>query len=529
MKYSSILLALLLLSSGVASAQNTTTASGTVFEDRNGNNQQDQGEPGIAAVGVSNGRDVVTTDKSGRYKLPVDNDDIVFVIKPAGYRLPVDERNLPQFYYIHKPQGSPELEYAGVQPTGDLPESVNFPLKKTEEKKNFKMLVFGDPQPYNKQEVDYFDRDIVSEVAGIQDYDLGITLGDLVGDDLDLFAPYTKSVARVDLPWFNVYGNHDMNFDAATDSLADETFERVFGPPTYSFNHGNVHFIVLDDVVYPRTDGESGYIGGFTKEQLTFVENDLKHVPKDKLVVLAFHIPIIQPESYRAFRLEDRTKLFNILEDYPHTLSLSAHTHIQQFKFFGDESGWNRLSPHIHYNVGTTSGDWWSGVPSEQGIPPTLMRDGTPNGYATINFEGNQFTLDYKAAGYDASHQMSIWGPKVVPQDSWHGAELYVNYFLGSDKTEVEYKVADNEWQPMQKVEESDPFVAQLRQKWDTSESLLPGKRPSNPIESTHLWSAGVPNDLPLGKQTIQVRVTDMFGQQYFDSYEYKVVKPAKD
>lgn len=525
MKYFSLFFALLFIGSGFVSAQDT--ASGIVFEDNNGNSQKDNGEEGIASVAVSNGRDVVLTNDQGRYTLPVDDDDILFVIKPSGYKLPMNELNLPQFYYIHKPEGSPELEYPGVEPTGSLPQAVNFPLIKTEQKTDFKILVFGDPQPYTKEEVEYFDRDIVSEVADVEGYELGISLGDLVGNDLDLFDPYIQSVARVGIPWFNVYGNHDMNFDAESDQFADETFERTFGPATYSFNHGKVHFIVLDDVVYPRTDGESGYIGGFTDEQLTFIENDLKHVSNDQLVVLAFHIPIIIPEGSQPFRKEDRDKLFDLLKDYPHTLTLSAHTHLQQLRFYDDEKGWHREEPHIHYNVGTTSGDWWSGVPDDRGIPPTLMRDGTPNGYATIDFEGSEYTFDYKAANYDESHRMAIWGPKVVPQDSWHGAEIFVNYFLGSDKTKVEYKVADNDWQPMAKVGEGDPYVAELRQKWDTSETVLAGKRPSNPVISTHLWSAGVPNNLPVGKQTIEVRVTDMFGREFHDTFEYEVVRQS--
>lgn len=220
-------------------------------------------------------------------------------------------------------------------------------------------------------------------------YEFGITLGDIVGDDLDLFEPYTESVAKVGQPWFNVYGNHDMNFDADSDQYAEETFEATIGPPTYSFNYGNAHFIILDDVVYPRTDGESGYIGGFTEKQLTFIANDLKHVPNDKLIVLAFHIPTFMPDGWgRTFRVEDRRRLFNILKDYPPTLSLSAHTHLQQFHFFDEEKGWQRINPHIHYNAGTTSGDWGSGVPDERGIPPILMRDGTPNGYAMLNLDG---------------------------------------------------------------------------------------------------------------------------------------------
>lgn len=503
-------------------------ATGIVFNDSNGNGSMDRNEEGVASVAVSNGRQVVLTDDRGRYELPVDDDTILFVVKPSGYSLPVNDRNLSQFYYIHKPEGSPELDFDGVQPTGPLPESVNFPLIKSEEQEDFKVMVFGDPQPYTAREVDFFDRDIVSEVAGIEGYALGISLGDLVGDDLELFDPYTKSVGRVGIPWFNVYGNHDMNFDAESDRHADETFEATFGPATYSFNHGKVHFIIMDDVVYPRADGESGYIGGLTEKQLAFIENDLRHVPTDRLIVLAFHIPTFMPEGWgRTYREEDRDRLFELLKAYPHTLSLSAHTHIQRVHFFDHGEGWKQDKPHVHYNVGTTSGDWWSGTPDERGIPPTIMRDGTPNGYATLTFKGNDYVFDYKAAGAEADYRMSMWGPKVVPQYSWHGAELYVNYFLGSDSTRVYYRLkGEKEWSRMNRATEQDPNIAQLRQKWDTAAKVLSGKRPSNPAASTHLWKMRVPNNLALGEQTIEIRVTDMFGRHFFDDFTYEVVKP---
>jgi len=330
------------------------------------------------------------------------------------------------------------------------------------------------------------------------------------------------------VPWFNVYGNHDMNFDAQSDSIADETFEATFGPATYSFNQGDAHFIILDNVMYPRNDGQSGYIGGFTDRQLTFIKNDLQHVPEDHLVVVAFHIPIFMPEGWgRTFRVENRDRLFELLEDHPNTLSLSAHTHIQQFEFFDAESNWQQVRPHIHYNVGTTGGDWWSGIPNKRGIPPTLMRDGTPNGYAMLNIDGNNYTLDYKAADKPADYQMSVWGPKVVPQNAWHGAQLFVNFFMGNAYTDVEYRVKgeQTEWRTMNKVEEQDPHVAALRQKWDQADKVHEGKRPSNPVASSHLWKTGVPNDLPLGTQTIEIRVTDMFGRTFDDEFTYKVIK----
>ena len=237
-----------LLVSSVALAQ--TSASGYVFEDSNKNQKKDNREKGLENVAVSNGVQVVKTDKNGKYSLPVIDGQTIFVIKPSGYQVPLSENNLPKYYYQYKPNGSPShFEYKGSMPTGALPKEINFPLNKQNESKNFDILVFGDPQPKTAKELDYFKRGIVNEVkTNKQKAVFGISLGDLVWDDLSLQNPYKQVMQEIGLPWYNVMGNHDMNYDAKEDFLSDETFEANFGPANYSFNYGNVHFIVLDDI-----------------------------------------------------------------------------------------------------------------------------------------------------------------------------------------------------------------------------------------------------------------------------------------
>jgi hypothetical protein len=78
----------------------------------------------------------------------------------------------------------------------------------------------------------------------------------LVGDNLSLQKPYADVMKEIGLPWYNVMGNHDMNYEAKEDMLSDETFESNFGPANYSFNYGNVHFIILDDILYPILETE---------------------------------------------------------------------------------------------------------------------------------------------------------------------------------------------------------------------------------------------------------------------------------
>ncbi|HOI49131.1 MAG TPA: metallophosphoesterase N-terminal domain-containing protein, partial [Prolixibacteraceae bacterium] len=245
-----MLMPVMLLAVWLAGAQQSVT--GYVFEDVNANGKRDRKEAGIAGVGVSNGREVVLTDPSGKYILPIGSDDIVFVVNPTGYQTPVSADRLSKFYYIHKPQGSPSLKFAGVPPTGNLPASVDFPLYRSKEGEDFEILLFGDPQAYNKNELRYFDQRIVSELAGNADrFAFGISVGDLVGDNPDLFVPYVETIKKIGIPWYNVIGNHDLNHDAQTDQQADESYEQVFGPSTYSFNYGKAHFIIIKDILWP--------------------------------------------------------------------------------------------------------------------------------------------------------------------------------------------------------------------------------------------------------------------------------------
>jgi hypothetical protein len=95
----------------------------------------------------------------------VNDGNTIFVIKHVGYKTPVDENFIPQFFYHHKPEGSPDsLTYKGVPPTGKLPKSVDFALRKQNEPENSSAFVFGNPQPCSIQDMDYFTQKIAQVV-----------------------------------------------------------------------------------------------------------------------------------------------------------------------------------------------------------------------------------------------------------------------------------------------------------------------------------------------------------------------------
>lgn len=505
------------------SAYSQQTAKGYVYDDTNRNGKKERREAGIAGVTVSNGTEVVLTDDKGYYSIPVDEGNTLFVIKPSGYKTAVDEDYIPQFYYHHKPEGSPQsLHFKGVSPTGKLPKSVDFPLYPYNEPDHFTAIVFGDPQPYSMDDLDYFTRKIVDDVKKTDQTLFGISLGDIVGDNLDLQPVYKERMRRLQLPWYNVMGNHDMNYDAPSDALSDETFERNFGSANYAFNYGNAHFIILDNILYPDPRDGKSYWGGYREDQLLFLANDLKYVPKDKLIVLSQHIHMKDEPGYRA---EDRQRIFDLLKDFDNVLILSAHTHLQDQIEYTQEQGWMGKKPLHEYNAGTTSGDWYSGKTDAAGLPDATMRDGTPQGYIFLNINGNSYDADYKVAGKNSDYQMNIYAPKVVPYKGRTTAQIVVNFFMGSKNDVVEYRIDNGPWQKMRYTETVDPTYLSKLFEWDMTDRLLPGRRPSNAVNSTHLWSGPLKLDLPPGEHTIEVKATDRYGKSHFGKRKYSILE----
>jgi hypothetical protein len=487
-----------------------TIAVGVVFHDRNGNGVRDAGEEGLAGVRVSNQHDVVETDADGRWRLPVEieDDTTFFVVKPRGWMTPVDEeRQLPRFYYTHKPNGSPPLRYGGVEPTGPLPESIDFPLRPNREPDTFRAIFFGDTQARNQRELEYMAHDVIVELIGT-DAAFGVTLGDIVFDDLSLFDLHNRTVALIGIPWYNVLGNHDMDFDAVDDRHSDETFERHYGPNYYAFEHGPTHFIVLDNVHW-RSEGSKrtgSYTSLFDEDQLRFVRNYLAGVPEDRLVLLMMHIPIT--------RTEDREAMFRLIGDRPYVMSIAAHTHTQEHVFLDERHGWRASKPHHHVINVTVCGSWWRGLPDDRGIPHTTMRDGAPNGYSIITFDGNEAIIDFKAARRPATYQMNIYAPYSVTTSEAAEVEVLVNVFGGSERSTVEMRLGtDGQWQPLDKVLRKDPAYEAL---FEVEKDLKSPWQPMREgINSPHIWQGWLPADPRPGMSVIHVRTTDMYGRTF--------------
>lgn len=496
-----ILLAVLLFAL-IAPAACQDFAQGIVYNDANLNRARDPGEKGIAGVRVSNGRVIVQTDSSGAYRLPVDDDTIIFVTKPRGWMNPVDANNHPKFYYVHKPKGSPPQKYKGVDPTGPLPESVDFPLFKREEPDRFKAIFFGDTQPSSKAAVFTLGHDIVEELVGA-DAAFGVTLGDVVGDNLALYEDVAAAHGLIGIPWYYVKGNHDTNYDGRPyHHLTAETWARVFGPPYFSFDYGPVHFVVLNNPYYEH-DGR--YTAELDFRQKLWLRRDLEFVPKDQLIVFMMHIPI--------HWMLDRAEVFQLFQDRPNTFSISGHTHTLYQVFCGEAHGWKGPQPHHHLINGAACGAWWRGAPDEVGQPHSTGADGTPNGYTIASFDAAAYSFRYKAARRPADYQMNIFAPEEVPSADTGATDVVANVFAGSPMSKIEIKLGDGPWVEMSRVAEPDPYYLRIKELEDKLTKPLLWRAVQAPGNSAHIWKAKLPAGVPPGTYLIHVRSKDVFGQ----------------
>ncbi len=505
-------------------AAEITIARGVVYHDVNADGDRDPGEPGVSAVRVSNGVDVVLTDERGRWELPVEGDAVIHVVKPAGWQVPLNEHHLPRFSYVHRPDGSPDgLAFPGFAPTGPLPDSIDFPLRPHDEPERFDVVVFGDPQPYTMQDVAWFARDVMAELVGT-DAAFGVSLGDIVGDDLELFEPLNQAQAMPGIPWYNVYGNHDMNFLSAGDEHAAETFIRTYGAADYAFQWGRAHFLVLDNVIWKgprrRDDGSldiGNYHGELRPDQLAFVRSYLATVPRDELVVVMTHIPLLSTAAQHS--TANRRELLEALSTHPRTLSMSGHTHTQRKILFGPEDGY-AAGEHLHANLATASGSWYRGAIDEDGIPETSMRCGAPNGWNVLEIDGTDFALRFVPARRPADHQMRIWidADEMTPEEA-AGSEVAVNVFAGSERSVVRMRLRPTggeatAWIGLRHEVRPDPFLV-ARKALEASDTPPTGRPTPGLTDSFHMWFGELPAEIAPGHHVIEVETTDMFGRTH--------------
>lgn len=536
------------------SMSDADVARGSVFLDRNENGVRDRDEPGIPGVAISNGIDVVRTDGRGKYHIPLAPESVLFVSKPAAYDVPVNADNLPQFYYIHYPNGTPPVatwKYDVIEPTGPLPREIDFPLLASKVEKEFNAMAFADPQAKTEEEQDMVREDVVNELMGNPfDAKFGITAGDVVYDTLSLYERHNRMFGQIGIPMWNVPGNHDINFESPNHKYATQTFVKHFGPTYYSFDYGQIHVVALNNVQYKGAGqgkyDNTTYRGYIPEEQLAWLKNDLEQVDRDKLILITTHIPLVtyaldgKGERYAMgdnINTVNLNKLLEILQPFEHIYAIAGHDTSNSWKVEVNHAhGWYG-TPWVSHTLAEVRGNGWKTGPRDnRDVRDATMQDGNPNGYYVMRFDGTQVEPRFIPSGQkgNLNQRMRImldpmlegtvdFEGKVVAINRGTlvpGTKVVVNLFDGGERDSVEMSVDGGAYVPMTNVIRNDPLMVREYAKYQGTPDAF-----SSPQPSSHIWEYDLPYwELATGLHTIAVKSRDEFGQTAEDSFSFELL-----
>ncbi|WP_294081307.1 calcineurin-like phosphoesterase C-terminal domain-containing protein [Proteiniphilum sp. UBA5384] len=490
---------------------------------------------GIPGVVVSDGHEVTVSDENGVYYLASGKQEkYVFISVPGNYEVPYEGR-APQFFKKIR-EGVDVVERHDFELTAvDNNDHVVLTMadihlaKRVDDLVQFELFI----EDINETIAQY-------ESSGKKVY--GLTLGDLSWDTYwyannFTIKDYVLYMNKINTPVFNTMGNHDNNPYVTGDWGAAQYYCDIIGPNYYSFNLGNVHYVVLDDILYHNNGGSDGVMGqrnydaGFTSEQINWLRKDLEKVEdKSAPLIVALHIPVFsQPNinnvsNYRIANAE----FHNLLSQFDNVHIVSGHTHIN----------WNyeHSEKLMEHNTAAVCATWWwtgySGYASNH-----ICKDGSVGGYGVWDMSDKSAKWHYKSMGYDHDYQfrtydlntIEITADKYAPYaNATYAAQVpeYAgDYAKKSDKNEVLINIwgYDKEWEitvkeggktlPVTRVSAKDPLhvisyeVARLNRNATPSATFTTSN-------TSHMFKVKASS----ATSSLDIQVVDRFGRTYTET-----------
>ncbi len=382
--------------------QPTAVVTGTVFEDRNGNDTFDGKDLPLEGVSVSDGVTLVVTDAKGHYRLETSTErrrtDQVFITQPAGYSVGTDEFMTPRFY-----RGLGQLA------DGDAT-TADFGLIKdaASRSSNFTFGNIADP---------HVNADLAEQIQEInstqQDVPFIQVSGDLTNNATDAqFNTYQAATAQSEVPVWPAVGNHEYS---AGSTYADRinNYRNHVGPEWYSFDYGNRHFIVLEN------NGAAPF-----DEQLTWAKADLAQNVGDKKLVVLTHQPMNVPFGSNAVY----DQYGDLLEKYGAELILVGHEHSNDVE---PDSAFAGTAKHVQ----TSSSSY------------TI--DNAPRGFRYVSMTDESFQNPFRM--YGSEDDLTITSPAdgtAVPLAGFPGIQANA-YDTADAPTDVEFRMDGGNWRPL--------------------------------------------------------------------------------
>lgn len=492
---------------------------------------------GLADVVVSDGVEVVKTDKRGVYQFESAKKwGYVFISVPKGYEVS-SEGVLPQFH-------------ATLTENADKAERHDFNLVKVNQDK-YRVYFLGDMHLADRtNDLNQFDNCMKEVKADIMDDDVKsyvITLGDMTWDlywysRKYYFPQYLNSVnyyfknAAKQVQFFHTIGNHDHDMCKDGDFNTVVEYVKDIAPTYYSFNIGDVHYIVLDDILCTNVGGvasakpERAYRSEVTDEQLKWLAKDLSYVSKTTPVIVTSHAPVYAKETKKnenTYYLNNSGTLISKFKGYKVDF-VTGHTHV----LYNVDKSSEGIYEH---NAGAVCASWWWSGYLTPGIH--ICTDGAPGGYSVWDINGTDKKWRYKGTGRDAKEQFrsydlnNVWftvekdAPKV-PAALKSEFEKYTKAYPKNSKNEVLINIWN--WDPNWKIEikENGKTLSCARVKgYDPLHiAALTAKRFNDPDikevpafitkENYHMFKVKASS----ATSTIDIKVTDEFGNVYTET-----------
>ncbi len=374
---------------------------------------------GLAGVEVSDGFAHTVTDENGFYWLASEKQNgYVWISLPSGY-MPTTGANAAPGYW------------ASIATDTTVSEQCNFELRKVNNLNH--TIIFGADlhlanRDSSNRDMTQFQEGFMTDTQALTtsyglDNTYAIMLGDLTWDRYwytQKYNPlnYYNTVKNYPVPMFNAMGNHDNDCYQVGDEAGEAYYKSVFGPNYYSFNIGDVHYIVLDNIIWRNPGASEGVMGErtfsrtLTQVQFEWLAYDLSLIKdKSKPLFICLHCPLYN--SYNSsFTVKYATTGTRSTADIEELLSPFKNVHI--------------VSGHTHYNNELVVSEsimehntaavcecwWWGGKYSGRGI----CADGSPAGFAVFEIKGSDIEWYYKGSNCDRNEQFRSYDMNTVKE-----------------------------------------------------------------------------------------------------------------
>ena len=152
---------------------------------------------------------------------------------------------------------------------------------------DFEFVVIGDTRPRFESESFRPFESLIAKINSLHP-DLVVNLGDLIYgygtvSKEKQWDKYEGVIKQLEVPYYQVPGNHDTHSKAAR-----KIYGRRFGKYYQSFDHGDCHFVLLDNTENERW-------GYFSPTQLEWLRKDLKE-HQARAVFIFLHFPVWEPD-----------------------------------------------------------------------------------------------------------------------------------------------------------------------------------------------------------------------------------------